>query len=79
MGAEHADDIDAIFSGLQPQKTKKTKKTVEPREESDEKYFSVGDDGRRLHEGLPVYTPEELGIGQGLDTEDCPIHCSCCF
>ncbi|KAK9804606.1 hypothetical protein WJX73_007261 [Symbiochloris irregularis] len=34
---------------------------------------------RRDPEGLPVYTPEELNIGQGGDTADCPFNCKCCF
>lgn len=30
-------------------------------------------------EGYRVYTPEELQIGKGGDTADCPFDCQCCF
>jgi hypothetical protein len=30
-------------------------------------------------EGWKVYTPEELNIGKGGDTPDCPFDCNCCF
>jgi hypothetical protein len=30
-------------------------------------------------EGWRVYTPEELKIGKGGDTDLCPFDCNCCF
>ena len=30
-------------------------------------------------EGWKIYTPEELNIGKGGDTELCPFDCECCF
>ena len=30
-------------------------------------------------EGWKVYTPEELNIGLGGDTPECPFDCNCCF
>jgi hypothetical protein len=30
-------------------------------------------------EGWKVYTPAELNIGKGGDTELCPFDCDCCF
>jgi hypothetical protein len=30
-------------------------------------------------EGWKIYTPEELNIGKGGDTELCPFDCNCCF
>ncbi len=30
-------------------------------------------------EGLPVYSTEELNIGTGGNTDQCPFDCSCCF
>ncbi|KAG5859305.1 DUF1764 domain-containing protein [Encephalitozoon hellem] len=72
------DDIEAIFSGISSPK-KCEIKNKEDEESDEEKYFSVGKDGRRYHEGLPVYTLEELQLGDGGgDTEDCPIYCDCC-
>jgi hypothetical protein len=36
--------------------------------------------GRKMTEdGFKVYTEEELGIGKGGDTEDCPFDCKCCY
>ena len=30
-------------------------------------------------EGFKIYTTEELKVGQGGDTPDCPFDCDCCF
>jgi hypothetical protein len=30
-------------------------------------------------EGWNVYTPDELNIGRGKDTPECPFDCECCF
>lgn len=30
-------------------------------------------------EGLPVYSTEELNVGQGANTAACPFDCECCF
>ena len=30
-------------------------------------------------EGYKIYTAEELNIGMGGDTPDCPFDCNCCF
>ena len=30
-------------------------------------------------EGLPVYTPEELNVGAGGETDKCPFDCDCCY
>lgn len=35
--------------------------------------------GRKVVDGIPVYSPEELGLGaQGGDTPLCPFDCECC-
>jgi hypothetical protein len=34
---------------------------------------------RRVVDGFKIYTEEELQIGQGGDTADCPFDCKCCF
>lgn len=34
---------------------------------------------RKTSDGLKIYTEEELNIGKGGDTSDCPIDCNCCF
>ncbi|CAA9988216.1 conserved protein, unknown function [Plasmodium knowlesi strain H] len=33
----------------------------------------------RTSDGLPIYSMEELKMGQGGYTKDCPFECSCCF
>lgn len=72
------DDIEAIFSEINSPKICKVKEK-EDEESNEGRYFSVGEDGRRYHEGLPIYTLEELQLGgDGGDTEDCPIYCDCC-
>lgn len=30
-------------------------------------------------EGLPIFSVDELEIGKGKDTADCPFDCDCCF
>jgi hypothetical protein len=39
----------------------------------------VTTDIERTEDGLPIYLDEELKIGLGKDTPDCPFDCSCCF
>ena len=34
---------------------------------------------RYTKEGFKIYTTEDLKIGQGGDTPDCPFDCDCCF
>ncbi len=40
---------------------------------------STQEDVDRTGEGWRIYTPEELNIGKGGDTDLCPFDCSCCF
>ena len=30
-------------------------------------------------DGLRIYNTEELGIGKGGETDQCPFDCDCCF
>ncbi|KAK9172014.1 Eukaryotic protein of unknown function (DUF1764) family protein [Cryptosporidium meleagridis] len=34
---------------------------------------------RYLNDGLPVYRLEDINLGDGGGTPDCPFDCSCCF
>ncbi|AFN82655.1 hypothetical protein EROM_030340 [Encephalitozoon romaleae SJ-2008] len=78
-GHKTENDIEAIFSKVDSPKICKVKEGKEDEESDKGRYFSVGEGGRRYHEGLPVYTLEELQLGDGGgDTEDCPIYCDCC-
>ena len=46
--------------------------------ELDEFTDSRGTARRRTEDGLRIFTAEELKLGQGGDTEDCPFDCQCC-
>lgn len=35
--------------------------------------------GRKVIDGVKVYSLDELGVGKGGDTPDCPFDCDCCF
>ena len=80
-------EIEALFS-----KVKKPKPVVTPAPKKVEKApkGSAADPlGRgqvdvkvrkRTEEGWPIYTAEELKLGNGGgDTADCPFDCQCCF
>lgn len=43
--------------------------------------FGTETQGSRRYdaEGLPIFSVEELDIGKGKDTADCPFDCDCCF
>lgn len=48
--------------------------------EAVDKANKAGTKPRRVTEdGYKIYTMEELGLGKGGDTEDCPFDCNCCF
>ena len=34
---------------------------------------------RVMDDGLPIYKEDELNIGLGKDTPECPFDCDCCF
>lgn len=34
---------------------------------------------RFTEEGFRIYSTEDLNIGKGGDTKDCPFDCNCCF
>lgn len=47
-----------------------------------EEYTSIsasGETRRRTEDNLPIYTVEELNIGKGGNTDECPFDCNCCF
>ncbi|CAD2091531.1 conserved protein, unknown function [Plasmodium vinckei lentum] len=56
--------------GSYPNKIKKKKETDGSKKNTN-----------RLHtpDGLPIYTMEELNMGRGGYTKDCPFECNCCF
>ena len=34
---------------------------------------------KTTQEGYNIYKEDELNIGKGGDTKDCPFDCNCCF
>ena len=51
-------------------------------DEDDDGFFdSRGDGGKRkkTDDGYDIYHEDELRIGLGGDTADCPFDCTCCF
>eukprot|EP00299_Pterocystis_sp_00344_P006190 c17976_g1_i1.p1 GENE.c17976_g1_i1~~c17976_g1_i1.p1 ORF type:complete len:104 (+),score=22.12 c17976_g1_i1:36-347(+) len=85
------DDIDAIFSQLPKKKREREPQVVDDTQKASKQklddhnqdgfFDSRGDGGKRkrTEEGYPIYTEEELRIGQGGDTPLCPFDCDCCF
>ncbi|KAK9840437.1 hypothetical protein WJX74_009945 [Apatococcus lobatus] len=65
-----------------PAKVQRTKAVPKPLG-SKEDLFATGTATTKLRrqddEGLPIYSPEELNLGRGGETGDCPFDCSCCF
>jgi hypothetical protein len=45
--------------------------------------FDVRGDKKKVRpltaDGLPIFTAEEMAIGRGGDSPDCPFDCNCCF
>lgn len=69
-------------------KVDKKKKILDKEERMDKFYEAVAKANktagaqkvRRVTEdGYKIYTLEELGLGKGGETEDCPFDCNCCF
>lgn len=79
-------DLDAMFStknkskvvakkpAAKKEETNKTAKAVAPAKKS-----GSSKPAKYTEEGFKIYTAEELKIGQGGDTSDCPFDCNCCF
>jgi hypothetical protein len=54
-----------------------------PTGEDDDDFFDSRGKKRKsralTEDGLPIFTPKELKIGLGGDTDLCPFDCNCCF
>lgn len=49
------------------------------REQVKEEKRQSGGKVKITEDGYKVYTSEELGLGKGGNTDDCPFDCDCCF
>jgi hypothetical protein len=83
-------DIDAIFANLKKKPAGQTgpKRTISPppakpaRPVDDMGFMGGGpiSGGRKTtKEGFPIYSLEELKVGLGGGTPDCPFECWCCY
>jgi hypothetical protein len=52
---------------------------VKPKQKEVEKKEKKQKPTRFTEEGFKIYSTEELNIGKGGETEDCPFDCNCCF
>ncbi|KAJ1971682.1 hypothetical protein H4R35_005119 [Dimargaris xerosporica] len=52
-----------------------------PLVQNDDGFFDSRGSGKKrfTEDGYPLYTVEDLQIGLGGDTPDCPFGCQCCF
>ncbi|KAJ1982635.1 hypothetical protein H4R34_001632 [Dimargaris verticillata] len=52
-----------------------------PLVQNDDGFFDSRGSGKKrfTEDGFPLYTVEDLQIGLGGDTPDCPFDCQCCF
>ena len=75
-------DLDALFK-TKSKAIKKVKKEEPKNKTAPKKLADAADEKskpiRYTEDGLRIYTEEELKIGQGGDTADCPFDCNCCF
>ena len=79
--------IEDLFSNRKKRKQrkeekKKKKKDEKKKKETEQTSKIVKQGGAHRYDaksGLPVYTMEALGIGQGGGTSLCPFDCTCCF
>ena len=76
-------ELDSLFK--REKKSKVIKKTDDTKKEKTIKTVKEKKDkpkksGQKYtKEGYKIYTTEELNIGMGGDTPDCPFDCNCCF
>ncbi|CRG96240.1 conserved protein, unknown function [Plasmodium gallinaceum] len=85
-------NIDDIFSNIkiknksnkvdETEKVKKDSKSIiKNKKKKDKNQVSRKKVGERLYtpDGLPIYSMEELKMGKGGYTKECPFECNCCF
>jgi hypothetical protein len=83
--APKSDKIKSSLDQLFKAKKGKVKVSDKPKEEEKPKIVVkkpkvVADKKRKyMQDGLPIYSLEELNVGKGGDTAECPFDCNCCF
>ncbi|KAI5192458.1 hypothetical protein NEMIN01_2022 [Nematocida minor] len=71
-------EIDSIFSQKERKKTS-TKEKTKKEMHYDIRGKEVKAQATYTEDGYKIYTEQELNIGKGGQTENCPIDCNCCF
>ena len=75
-------DLDALFKNKKSKAIKKPEKTKPVKiveQKPDKKEADKKKPRKYTEDGLKIYTMDELKIGLGGDTPDCPFDCNCCF
>jgi hypothetical protein len=81
-------EIDELFASRpkskEPTHIEKPKKNpvIPPAVDKEDWTDSKGERRKRrpaTEEGYPIYSVQEMKIGLGGDTPDCPFDCQCCF
>lgn len=72
-----------VFKKQETETSKSKRLKTRPSGTSDDPFAMAGMDRigstELTEEGWKIYTPEELNIGKGGETELCPFDCDCCF
>lgn len=81
-------EIDELFSGVGKRTTLPLPLKLEPKQprpqadQADDGFADTRGVRNRARpltaDGLPIFTTEEMRIGRGGDTPDCPFDCACC-
>eukprot|EP00915_Cephaloidophora_sp_WS-2016_P005710 GHVH01007571.1.p1 GENE.GHVH01007571.1~~GHVH01007571.1.p1 ORF type:complete len:168 (+),score=49.73 GHVH01007571.1:37-540(+) len=77
------EDIDQIFQRLKQAKEELSLKNSEKNSvlkfKTIDEELQLNSAGRKFVGGLAVYNEDELKIGRGGDTAECPFDCKCCY
>ena len=69
--AKNVNDVHAVHDDVDV--------TASQRDDDFRQRLTTPKGGRKVVDGLLVYTEDELRIGQGGGTKDCPFDCWCCY
>ncbi|KAI5172501.1 hypothetical protein NEFER03_1576 [Nematocida sp. LUAm3] len=67
------DALNEIFGKKQEKQKKRKESSFSVRE------IPKNSSDAYTRDGYKIYTSEELKLGRGKETQDCPFNCNCCF
>lgn len=78
---EEVKDTDNQEEKLKSKKEKAKRKLIKAQRAlvKQEMKDEIKEKRRVTKDGYKIYSLEELNVGKGGDTEDCPFDCQCCF